>query len=293
MTVTIYAYRTLLWTNQQNRDDIPASIIPEEVLPAEERAAAHDEMDRLGWLAETDEAVAGGPDFALSSSGKQRGRRWAEDYALHSAAYEIIQAIPTGPGADLQAAELAFGESYQDPLTGERPSVELIDQAGGVLYRDRLVDGEMSHGFVSPARLEMTEQGRHVRREHYVPGVGAPNSGSTLGASVMNQFNTNISGGTFGAAQFGKTNHATVNDVRSELNQQFQTVRELANSEVSAQDRQEVLEQIGQLEAAAQQGSETFRTLLDKFLSESASKLGERTVSALTAIPALIAQLGG
>lgn len=109
----------------------------------------------------------------------------------------------------------------------------------------------------------------------------------------MNQFNTNISGGTFGAAQFGKTNHATVNDVRSELNQQFQTVRELANSEVSAQDRQEVLEQIGQLEAAAQQGSETFRTLLDKFLSESASKLGERTVSALTAIPALIAQLGG
>ncbi|WP_120003328.1 hypothetical protein [Nesterenkonia muleiensis] len=292
MPVSIYAYRTLIWVHRQNRDDVPASIIPEDVLPTEERLGARDEMNSCGWLAQADEALAGGPDFTLSNNGKRRARRWKGDYTLRSAQYTILHAIPTEPNTALTSAEDAFWPQYQDPVTGESPSTDLIEQAAEMLYQDQLVTGSRTSG-PAPFYLELTQNGRAVRREHYVPSLSAPELSPAAGASTTNQFNANISGGTFGAAQFGQNNQATVGDVHSELNQQFQTLRELANSQTAGDDRQEVLEQINQLEAAARQGSETFETMKNSLLSGFASKLGDRAVSVLLAIPPLLAQLNG
>lgn len=292
MTVSIYAYRTLLWVHQQNRADVPASMIPEDVLPAEERLGTHEEMNGHGWLAQLDEALAGGPDFTLSSKGKQRARRWESEYTLRSAQYTVLHAIPTEPNTDLTSAEDAFGADFQDSVTGEAPSAGVIDQAADLLYQNQLVTGIRTSGD-APLRLELTPDGRTVRREHHVPGLSAPEPSPATTASTTNQFNTNISGGTFGAAQFGQTNQATVGDVHSELSQKFHTLRDLANSQAIDEDRQEVLEQIDELEAAARQGSETFDTVKNSLLSGFASKLGDRAVSVLLAIPPLVAQLNG
>lgn len=295
MTVSIYAYRTLLWIQQQNSDDVLAMMIPEEVLPADERLETHNDMAGHGWLqlGQADAPLGGGPDFSLSSAGKRRARRWADEYMLHSTAYEILQALNTTPGAYLQSVEEAFDESDHDPVTGERPTPELMDQAGGMLYQHQLVDGVTSDGHDSPARLELTQRGREIRRERYVPGLSGSDSSATTGTPTMNQYTTHISGGAFGALQFGNNNQATVGDVHSELNQQFQTLRELANSQAVDEDRQEVLGQIDELEAAARQGSETFETVKNSLLSGFASKLGDRAVSALLAISPLIARLNG
>lgn len=103
----------------------------------------------------------------------------------------------------------------------------------------------------------------------------------------MNQFHTHISGGTFGAAQFGQNNQANVGDVRSEVAQHFQTLRTLADN-TPADDRRQIHDQIDQLEFASEQGAETFSRLKNKLLSSFADKMGDRAVNALLAIPLLL-----
>lgn len=301
MQVSIYAFRTLIWASQQNRDDLPANLVPENVLPALEHESTHSELASHGWLhdAAMDKALNSELNFVLSSSGKQRARRWMDEYTWHSAAYEILQAIPTTPGRDLTSAEDAFPSSYRDPITGEMPSTEVIDQAGAMLHENKLVSGVGVMGLNSPLRMELTQQGRNLRREHYVPTlIGqtpniTPDSPTTATSSSSTyNFTTTITGGTIGAAQFGQQNQATVENIHSELQQHFQDLRDLA-SEAPAQDRQELLDQIDQLEDAAQQGPTVFKDLRNNLLSGFATKLGERSVEILMAIPPLLTAIGG
>ena len=154
-------------------------------------------------------------------------------------------------------------------------------------------------GLKTPLRMELTQQGRNLRREHYVPTLigQTPNitpvspTTATHSSSTYN-FTTTITGGTIGAAQFGQQNQANVENVHSELQQHFQNLRDLA-SEAPAQDRQELLDQIDQLEDAAQQGPTAFKDLRNNLLSGFATKLGERSVEILMAIPPLLTAIGG
>ncbi|OAV53722.1 hypothetical protein [Enteractinococcus helveticum] len=291
MQVSIYAFRTLLWGAQQDSDDLNA--VPEEVLPALEREATHEEMASHGWIHEAalDKMLGSGPNFTLSANGKQRARRWWDEYPMHSAAYEILQAIPATNG-DLSGAEDAFEATYRDPVTNELPSADLIDQAGGMLYKNGFVSGFSSLGYESPHRLTLTTRGREVRREHYVPTLlpQMPDStpeAATAAPSATYNYTTNITGGTIGAAQFGHQNHATVENVQPEVQQHFQTLRDFA-SEAPSEDRQELLEQIHQLEEAAQRGPSAFEELRNKFFSSFITKLGDRAVNILMEIPQLL-----
>jgi len=297
MQVSIYAFRTLLWGEQQNRDDLNAVL--EEVLPTLEHEATHAEMASHGWLHEAamEKMVGGGQNFTLSPNGKRRARRWWDEYPAHSAAYEILQATPTTPNTDLLSAEEAFDATYQDPVTSQAPSAELIDQAGGMLYKNGLVTGLTSHGYQAPHRLTLTPQGQEVRREHYVPTLltqRSDTSGSSTtdeGAKVTYQYNATFNSGTYGAVQVGNQNHATIENVQSQIQQHFQTLRDLA-SEAPPEDRQELLEQINQLEKAAQQGPSAFEKLRNKFFSSFITKLGDRAVNALMDIPQLLNATG-
>lgn len=299
MQVSIYAFRTLLWGSQQNLDDLPYSAVPEAVLPALENETTHDEMASHGWLHEAamDKALSGGRNFVLSPSGKRRARRWLDEYAVHSAAYEILQAVPTAPNTDLHGAEDAFDATYRDPVTGEKPSAEIIDQAGGMLYQNKLVSGLPSHGYGAPIRLELTHQGRNLRREHYVPtlitempNTSSPATAATPPTTTYN-YNATFNAGTYATVQVGNQNHATVENVQSEIQQHFQTLRDLA-SKAPTQERQELFEQIDQLEEAAQQGPSAFEDLRNTFLSGFITKLGNQSVDALMAIPQLLNALG-
>lgn len=52
MSVSIYAYRTLVWLSDQQQEVIPAGSVPAEILPADERDATHQEMLQHGSFAE-------------------------------------------------------------------------------------------------------------------------------------------------------------------------------------------------------------------------------------------------
>lgn len=286
MSISIYAYRTLLWVYQQRREDILAHMIPAEVLPRDETRAIHQEMAQQGWLHGGDEPLAGGPEFRLSNEGNQRAKRWSDDYPVLSAAHEILYAVPTARGEDLLSAEDAFDDDFRDPVTGDHHSNAIVEQATDVLAQNDLVTGIQSFGF-PPMRLTLTQHGREVRREQRVPGLSAPSGPAPRGQFPMNQFHTHISGGTFGAAQFGQNNQANVGDVRSEVAQHFQTLRTLADN-TPADDRRQIHDQIDQLESASEQGAETFSRLKNKLLSSFADKMGDRAVNALLAIPLLL-----
>lgn len=285
MSVTIYAYRTLIWISRQNRDDMPESLIPEAVLPVEERRFARDEMADQGWLVLDGETAM--PDFGLSLQGRRQAQRWKAQYPVYSAAHEILQAIPQERDAYLLGGDEAFDSSYQDPVTGDAVSEETVDRAVDLLHRRQYVVGEEGHG-VGLSRLELTQQGREIQGAQEVPGL-VSGSSAGQGRAPVSYFNTQISDSNVGVAQVGHSNTSRVGSVGFGVDQHFRELRELTDSNASPDDREELLEQIQQLEEAAKRDDRAeFETLRNGFLSGFASKVGEKAVGALMAIgPAL------
>lgn len=292
MSVSIYAYRTLLWMSDQQQEVIPAGAIPQEILPPDELKATHQEMLRHGWLVNVVQRLAGGPDFRLSTEGHRQARRWAARYAVYSAAYEILAAIPQDQYGYLLGAEDAFVGSSPDPILVRPFSEQEINKGADLLHQQQHIRGSESHG--EPlSRLEITPHGEDVRDEHYVPGLRVGSSAAETAPKT--EFHTSISGGTFGSAQFGHHNTANVGNVSSEINQHFQELREMTeSSKLSEEEREELLGQIAQLEAVAQTGdAKEFETLKYSFLSGFGTALGDKAIALLLAISPLIVALGG
>lgn len=291
MSVTIYAYRTLVWLSDQQQI-LPAGSVPEEILPPDEREATHQEMLQHGWLIDHEKRLAGGPEFALSIAGKRQARRGVSRYAVYSAAYEILAAIPQGRSGHLSRAKAAFTPSFRDPVLQRPFEDDEIEDAADLLQQHQQIQGAESHG--EPlSHLEITPSGQSIRDEHYVPGL-RPGS-SVAETAPRTEFNTNISGGTFGAAQFGQNNTAHVENVSSAIHQQFRELRELTSSATVSEDKREELSgQIDELEEAATTGNlADFQTLKNGFMGGFANSLGDRAVSMLLVLPPMIAALGG
>lgn len=290
MSVSIYAYRTLVWLSDQQQEVIPAGSVPAEILPADERDATHQEMLQHGWLIDLEKRLAGGPDLALSTAGRRQARRWVTRYPVYSAAYEILSAIPQEQYGYLPGAEDAFIGSSRDPVLARAFSEQEIHKGAQVLHQQEQIRASESYG-EHLSRLEITPTGESVRDEHYVPGL-RPGS-SPAETAPKTEFNTNISGGTFGAAQFGQNNTAHVENVGSAIHRQFQDLRELTNTATGAEEREELLGQIDQLEQVAESGDLVeFQTLKNGFMGGFANSLGDKAVSMLLALPPMIAALG-
>lgn len=292
MSVTIYAYRNLLWLNQQDREVIPVEAVPHGVLPPDEEEFARAEMEKLGWLRPGEKTLGGYPDWSLSTDGHRQARRFAAKYPVHSAAYEILHAIPRERFGYLPGPEDAFGDSFRDPVL-ERSFVEdEIHDAAKLLHQQGHIAAEESHG-AGLVRVEIKASGEDVREEHYVPGLRL--GSSPIETTSNTEFHTNISGGTFGAAQFGHNNTAHVENVGSAIHQHFQELREMANSApVSESEREEVLGQIAQLEEVAESGDATnFEALKNNLMGGFANRLGNEAALKLVALSPLISGLAG
>lgn len=286
MSVSIYAYRTLLWMSDQQQEVIPAGSVPQEILPPDERKATHQEMLQHGWLMDLGKRLSGGPDFALSTEGERQARRWGPRYADYSAAYEILSAIPQEQGGHLSRAQDVFDGSSHDPVLGRAFSDEEIHKGADMLHQQEQILASIT--FDEPlSHLEITPHGEDVRDEHYVPGLRR--GLSTAEGASRTEINTNISGGNFAAAQFGQTNTAHVENVTFAVDQQFRELRELTEVNASPDERGPLLEQIGQLEEAAKREDRAeFEALRNGFLGGFAAKVGDKAVGALMAIgPAL------
>ncbi|PRZ11776.1 hypothetical protein [Nesterenkonia sandarakina] len=309
MSVTIYAYRNLLWLNQQVREVIPVAAVPHQVMPPDEEEFARAEMDKLGWLRPGEKTLGGYPDWSLSTEGSRQARRSTAKYPVYSAAYEILHAIPRERFGSLPGAEDAFEDSFRDPVLERAFTEDEIHAAAKLLHQQGHIKAEESHG-AGLLRLEITASGEDEREEHYVPGLRVGSSPAETASNTEHHvpglrgdsspaertFNThiNISGGTFGAAQFGANNSAHVENVGSEIHQHFQELRELAHSApVSESEREEVLGQITQLEEVAKSGNAAdFETLKNNLLGGFASRLGHEAALKLLALSPLISGLG-
>lgn len=284
MSVTIYAYRTLIWLSQQNREVIPVGMVPDEVLPPDEEDFTRDDMEKQGWLMPGEKTLGGDPDWTLSMEGHRQARRWTAKYPVHSAAHEILSALPDDRNDYLPGAEDAFDSSYRDPVL-ERPFTEAeIHKGAKLLHQQKQIAAEEFQGDIL-ARLELTPKGEEVREDRHVPGLRV----ASAETSSRTEINTNISGGNFGAAQFGNNNASHVENVTFAVDQQFRELRELTESNANPDDRGELLEQIQRLEEAAKREDPAeFETLRNGFLSGFATKVGDKAVGALMAIaPAL------
>lgn len=292
MSVTIYSYRNLLWLNQQVREVIPVEAVPHQVMPPDEEEFARAEMDKLGWLRPGEKTQAGYPDWSLSTEGSRQARRSTAKYPVYSAAYEILHAIPRERFGSLPGAEDAFEDSFRDPVLERAFTEDEIHAAAKLLHQQGHIAAEESHG-AGLLRLEITASGEDVREEHYVPGLRVGSSPAETASNT--EFHTNISGGIFGAAQFGQNNSAHVENVGSEIHQHFQELRELAHSaQVSESEREEVLDQITQLEEVAESGNAgDFENLKNSLLGGFASRLGNEAALKLLALSPLISGLGG
>ena len=281
MTLTIFTYRALQWL--RDKESVEVSELPSAIAPTEEQLSVHEELKTRGWLrVPEDEPMLSGPrrNFLLNDAGKQRARRWADDYLVHSAAYEILQAIPTAQHEDLTSAEDAFSDDETDPVIGEAFTSETIEQATQILQEHDLITGIGTFGG-TVLRIQLTPAGREYRREHWAPGLRAPQTPSAGGN--MNQYNTlNISGGNVGAAQVGEHNRA---QVQQRIGAQFDELREMILAQSSGEDQAELIEQVSQLEAAVNAGDRgRYEELKQKFVGNFAAKLGDRAAIALLSI---------
>lgn len=284
MSVTICAYRTLIWLSQQNREVIPVELVPDGVLPAREQEYTRDEMDKRGWLMPREESLGGDPFLTLTTEGHRQADRWSSKYAVYSAAHEILSAIPEEQDGYLPGAEDAFSASYRDPVL-ERPFTEAeIHKAAKLLHQQKQIAAEQFQGDML-ARLELTPTGEEVREDRHVPGLRV----ASAETSSRTEINTNISHSRIASAQIGTSNTAHIGNITFEADQHFQELRELTESNANPDDRAELLEQIHRLEEAAKREDRAeFETLRNGFLSGFATKVGDKAVGALMAIaPAL------
>lgn len=280
MAPSIFVYRALQWLNHQSSEDIRS--LPEAVVPTEEQEAVHDDLRDMGLLRvpESESLAGGDQNFLLNSEGKRRARRWGSDYLVHSAAYEILQAIPTGQYEDLTSVADAFQEDQAERVTGETFTQESIAGGAKVLQDYRLITGTPTSGG-EILRIGLTSEGQHVRREHLVPGLGTTDD--TRSSNVSQYNSVNIHGGTVGAAQAGQTNSA---QVHVQIADKFQEIRELVQTEAPAEDQEELLGQLDELQAAAESGEGgTFANLRNRALGGFASKVGDKAATLLLQLP--------
>ncbi|ROR74430.1 hypothetical protein [Bogoriella caseilytica] len=282
MTISIYAYRSLIWLARNPRSGNP----PETVCPPEDQKLVLREMAERRWTlpVEEVETLAGTVSFLLLDEGKAQARREDSDYLVRSAAYEVLQAVPTRRGADLLEAAAAFEDGATDPVTGEPFDSEIADDAAHLLDEHGLVDGVRSSN-EAVFRMQLTPKGRQWRRAHWVPRIE-----EEAGQVTMNQHNAfNMNGGTLGAAVVG--GQGNVANVQQDLDGGFaQALEELReqvreNAETD-QDRDELLGQVDQLEEAAHTGDPgRMERLRNSFLEGFANKAGTAAASSVLGLP--------
>ncbi|MBE1515747.1 hypothetical protein [Nesterenkonia halotolerans] len=170
MSLTIFAYRTLIWMSQQESRRIPICLVPDEILPPKEQPFIRSELDERGWLSIHEESLRSDPHSALSPDGHLQGRHWHAEYPVYSAAYEILTALPHPQDGHLSGAHDAFDASHCDPVLNRNFSEDEIHGGARLLHQEEhILAVKTQSEFLS--RLELTSVGAEVRNEQRVPGL--------------------------------------------------------------------------------------------------------------------------